>query len=216
MSASTLSRRAMLATTGAGVMAAMSGVPAQALDVPKPGAAAPEFTLNDSTGKPVTLASFKGTPVILEWTNHECPYVRKHYGAGNMQELQREAAAKGFAWLTVISSAPGTQGHVDGLEADQLTATRKAAPKAVLFDPTGVVGRRYGATATPNMYVIDKAGMLIYMGAIDDKPSTNPADIKGANNYVRAAMTAVLAGSTPAVRSTRAYGCSIKYAPVRS
>ena len=211
-----LSRRAALGAAGIAAAAAVVGGPASALETAKPGAMAPDFTITDSAGKPVSLASFRGKPVILEWTNHDCPYVRKHYGAGNMQELQREAAAKGFVWLTMISSAPGTQGHVLGLEADQLTASRKAAPLAVLLDPTGQVGRMYGATATPHMYVIDKAGRLVYMGAIDDKPTTNPADIKSATSYVRAAMTAVLEGKVPSVTSTRAYGCSIKYAPLRS
>jgi peroxiredoxin len=211
-----VSRRAAIGGAGLAATVTVLGWPAAAGETVKPGVLAPDFTIMDSAGKPVSLASFRGKPVILEWSNHDCPYVRKHYGAGNMQELQREAAAKGFVWLTIISSAPGTQGHVLGLEADQLTASRKAAPLAVLLDPTGAVGRMYGATATPNMYVIDKDGRLVYMGAIDDKPSTNPADIKTATSYVRAAMTAVLEGKVPSVTSTRAYGCSIKYAPLRS
>jgi peroxiredoxin len=182
----------------------------------QPGKPAPEFTLQDSAGKTVKLADFKGKTVVLEWTNQDCPYVRKHYGTGNMQSLQKEAAAKDVVWLTISSSAPGMQGHVTALEADELTASRKAAPAAFLFDDDGKVGRAYDARVTPHMYVIDKAGVLAYMGAIDDKPTANHADVKTARPYLKEAVEAVLAGSPLKVASTRAYGCSIKYATPRS
>ena len=129
--------------------------------------------------------------MVLEWTNHDCPYVRKHYETGNMQALQKEATEQGIVWLTIISSAPGTQGYVSAGEANELTSSRRAIPTAVLFDPTGTTGKTYGATNTPHMYVIDKTGVLVYMGAIDDQPSTRKSSVQGANNYVRAALQAV-------------------------
>jgi peroxiredoxin len=182
----------------------------------QPGKPAPEFTLQDSSGKTVKLADFKGKTVVLEWTNQDCPYVRKHYGGGNMQQLQKDAAAKDVVWLTISSSAPGQQGHVNGLEAEELTKSRKAAPAAFLFDPDGKVGHAYDARTTPHMYVIDKAGVIAYMGAIDDKPTSNLADLKTARPYLKEAVEAVLAGEPVNVASTRAYGCSIKYATPRS
>lgn len=200
------------AIAGAFILGGASAVLAQA----QPGKPAPEFTLQDSSGKTVKLADFKGKTVVLEWTNQDCPYVRKHYGGGNMQQLQRDAAAKDVVWLTISSSAPGQQGHVNGLEADELTKTRKAAPAAFLFDPDGKVGHAYDARTTPHMYVIDKAGVLAYMGAIDDKPTANLADLKTARPYLKEAVEAVLAGEPVKVASTRAYGCSIKYATPRS
>jgi peroxiredoxin len=182
----------------------------------QPGKPAPDFALQDSAGKTVKLADFKGKTVVLEWTNQDCPYVRKHYGTGNMQALQKEAAAKDVVWLTISSSAPGLQGHVTGIEADELTTSRKAAPAAFLLDPDGKVGRAYDARVTPHMYVIDKAGVLAYMGAIDDKPTSNHADVKTARPLLKEAVEAVVAGSPVKLASTRAYGCSIKYATPRS
>lgn len=182
----------------------------------RPGETAPDFKLVDTAGQNVSLASFKGKVVVLEWTNDQCPYVSKHYGTDTMQTLQRDAASQGVVWLTIISSAAGTQGHVSAAQADKLTADRKAAPSHVLFDTEGDVGRLYKATSTPHMYVITKDGKLAYMGAIDDKPSADRATIPGARPYVREAITAVLAGKPVAVTSTRAYGCTIKYAPARS
>jgi peroxiredoxin len=175
------------------------------------GKAAPDFTAVDSNGKSHQLSSFKGKTVVLEWTNDGCPYVQKHYGAGNMQALQKAANDAGVVWLSVISSAPGTQGHVAGAAANKLTTDRKALPTAVLLDPTGKVGKLYDAKTTPHMYVISPQGKLVYAGAIDDKPTANQADIKGARNYVTEALTAVAAGKGPAVATTRAYGCSVKY-----
>jgi peroxiredoxin len=172
---------------------------------------APDFTAVDSNGKSHQLSGFKGKTVVLEWTNDGCPYVQKHYGAGNMQALQKAANEAGVVWLSVISSAPGTQGHATGAAANKLTTDRKAQPTAVLLDPTGKVGKLYDAKTTPHMYVINPEGKLVYAGAIDDKPTANQADIKGARNYVTEALTAVAAGKNPAVPTTRAYGCSVKY-----
>ena len=176
------------------------------------GAAAPAFSLVSSAGSPIGLADQRGKIVVLEWTNHDCPYVRKHYDSGNMQSLQKEATAQGVVWLTVISSAPGTQGYVSAGQANELTTTRKASPTAVLFDPTGTVGKAYGATNTPHMYVITKDGVLAYAGAIDDKPTTRRADVESAQSYLRPALAAVTAGQPVKVPVTRAYGCTIKYA----
>jgi peroxiredoxin len=177
----------------------------------KVGVAAPAFTSTATTGKKVSLADYQGRVVVLEWTNHECPYVRKHYESGNMQLLQREATGQGVTWLTIISSSPGTQGYVEARQADELTTSRQAAPTAVLLDPTGVVGQLYGATNTPHMYVVDKAGTLVYAGAIDDKPTTRKSDVPGASNYVRAALQAVAANQPVKTPITRAYGCTVKY-----
>lgn len=178
---------------------------------PQVGQPAPPFSGVDTTGKTWSLADLKGQPVILEWTNHDCPYVRKHYDAGNMQALQKEATGQGYVWLSVISSAPGKQGHVPPAKADELTASRAAAPSAVLIDEAGTIGRAYDARTTPHMYVIDGEGRLRYMGAIDDRPTTDPADVAGAINYVRAAMTELSAGAEVPQAVTRPYGCSVKY-----
>jgi peroxiredoxin len=207
----TLSRRRLL--TGAAAFAGAGLVlPRRAAGAPTVGAAAPPFTLVSSTGPSVSLADQRGKVVVLEWTNHDCPYVRKHYDTQNMQALQKEATAQGIVWLSVISSAPGTQGHVSAGKANELTKGRNAAPTAVLFDPTGVVGKAYGATNTPHMYVVTRDGILVYAGAIDDKPTSRKNDVAGAQNYVRAALTAVAAGQPVKVPVTRAYGCTIKYA----
>jgi len=181
-------------------------------NVATPGASAPPFSLVSSNGPTISLAEQRGKVVVLEWTNHDCPYVRKHYDTSNMQSLQKEATAQGVVWLTIISSAPGTQGHVSAGQANELTKTRKAVPTAVLFDPTGVVGKAYGATNTPHMYVVTKDGTLAYAGAIDDKPTTRKGDVESAQNYVRPALAAVAVGQPVKVPVTRAYGCTIKYA----
>jgi hypothetical protein len=175
------------------------------------GAPAPAFSLTDSNGKTVSLADFKGKTVVLEWSNHDCPYVRKHYGGNNMQALQKKWTAQGVVWLTLISSAPGTQGYVSGTEANKLTADRGAAPTTVAFDPTGSTGRAYGAHTTPHMYVITGDGKLVYMGGIDDKPTTRPEDVKTAKNFVDAALSEMAQGKPVSVTTSRPYGCSIKY-----
>jgi peroxiredoxin len=206
------SRRQLL--VGAATFAAIGVVAPRrsAANVANVGAPAPTFSLTSSTGPTISLTDQRGKVVVLEWTNHDCPYVRKHYDAGNMQALQKEAAGQGIVWLTVISSAPGTQGHVSAGQANELTKTRKAAPTAVLFDPTGTVGKAYGATNTPHMYVVTKDGVLVYAGAIDDNPTTRRQDVESAQNYVRPALAAAAAGQPVKVPVTRAYGCTIKYA----
>lgn len=175
------------------------------------GEPAPAFTGADTQGKTHQLEDYRGKTVVLEWTNHDCPYVRKHYGAGNMQDQQREAAAQGVIWLSVISSAPGEQGHVSPAEADQLTQSRKAAPHAVLLDPAGQIGQAYGAKTTPHMYIINPAGQLVYMGGIDSITTADPADIPKAEQYVRVALQEQAAGKPISTPVTRPYGCSVKY-----
>ena len=176
------------------------------------GAAAPAFTLTDSNGGVRSLAAFKGKTVVLEWTNHECPYVGKHYRGNNMQALQKKWTGKGVVWLSIISSAPGREGYVSPQQANKLTAERGAAPTAVLFDPSGKVGRAYGARATPHMYVISGEGLLVYMGGIDDQPSARLEDLKIARNFVDQALTEIAQGKPVSAGTSRAYGCSVKYA----
>lgn len=183
-----------------------------AAGVPQLEKPAPDFVVTDTNGKTISLSALKGKTVVLEWTNDGCPYVRKHYDSGTMQQLQVDAAGNGVVWLTVISSAPGRQGHVNELEADKLTADRKAKPTSVILDPKGQLGRLYQATATPHMFVIDPAGMLRYTGAIDDKPSSSVSSLQGARPYVREALVAIAAGQAVKTASTRAYGCSVKLA----
>jgi peroxiredoxin len=178
---------------------------------PKVGEPAPAFKAVDSNGKQVSLDELRGKTVVLEWTNDGCPYVRKHYNAGNMQALQKKWTEQGVAWLSVISSPPGEQGFADAKRANQLTTERKAAPTAVLLDPEQNVARAYGALVTPHMYVINAQGVLAYAGAIDDKPSARAADIEPAKNYVDAALAEVKAGKPVSTPVTRAYGCVVKY-----
>jgi peroxiredoxin len=195
------------------IMPIVPCAPATAADLltPQIGAPAPDFTGTDSNGKIVKLGELRGRTVVLEWSNHECPFVGKHYRSGNMQALQKDATSQGAIWLTILSSAPGEQGNVTAAEANSLTEKRHAVPTAVVIDPSGTIGRLYGARTTPHMFVIDKGGILRYMGGIDDKPTTDPADIATARNYVRLALVAVAAGGPVADSVTRPYGCSIKY-----
>lgn len=175
------------------------------------GASAPAFTATDSHGQTQSLQQYRGKYVVLEWHNQGCPYTRKHYVSGNMQSLQKEWTAKGVVWFTVISSAPGTQGYVTPPEENAYLARMHAAPTAVLLDPDGKVGRLYNAKTTPQMFVIDPLGKLIYDGAIDNKPTVDPEDIRGADNYVSDALTAAMAGKPVATPYSRSYGCSVKY-----
>ena len=212
-----MTRRTFVAGTTLAGLATVAGrgilaSPAWAAGVAKVGETAPAFNTAATNGRSVSLADQRGKIVILEWTNHDCPYVRKHYDSGNMQTLQKEITAQGVVWLTLISSSPGTQGYVSPKEADELTASRKANPTAVLLDPTGAVGKAYGATNTPHMYIVDKAGLLVYAGAIDDRPTTRRADVQGAHNYVRAALEDMATGRAVQTPVTRAYGCTVKYA----
>ncbi|WP_337881149.1 thioredoxin family protein [Rheinheimera sp.] len=180
--------------------------------MPQIGQPAPDFSLVDSKGQRHNLKDFVGKTVVLEWTNHDCPFVKKHY-QGNMQVLQKEFTAKAdTVWLSIISSAPGKQGHVSPEQADQLTQSRGAMPTAVLFDESGVVGKAYDAKTTPHMYVIDAKGLLQYMGGIDSIPSTKVEDIPKATPWFADAASAVLAGEAAKPAVSKPYGCSIKYA----
>lgn len=175
------------------------------------GKAAPDFTGVDSNGKQHSLSQYKGKTVVLEWTNHDCPYVKKHYNSGNMQKLQKDATANDIVWLSIISSKPGKQGHVSSKQANQLTQSRNAAPTAVILDESSEIGMLYGAKTTPHMYIVDKSGQLVYMGGIDDNPSKNKDDIPTSKNYVSAGLDALAAGKSIENSITRPYGCSVKY-----
>ena len=207
MAAFVIPRRSVL--VGGAAVALLPGVAAAA--GPDVGQAAPLFTAIDSNGKTWSLADLKGKVVVIETTNHDCPYVRKHDTAGNMQAQQREAASKGVVWLTSASSATGEQGFVTAAQANELTTGRNAAPAAVLLDPQSKVARAYGATVTPHLYIVDARGILVYKGGIDSIPSADPDDIPKAIQYVRVALDEVLAGKPVTDASTRPYGCSLKY-----
>ncbi len=187
-------------------------VPALAHAAANVDAPAPAFTATTADGKTVSLADYKGKTVVLEWTNHDCPYVKKHYGSGNMQSQQKSAASQGVVWLQVISSAPGQQGHVDGATALKLNTDRGAVPTATLLDPKGELGKAYGAQTTPHMYVIRPDGTLAYKGGIDSLATADKDDIGKAEPYVTQALAAVSSGRKVEKASTRPYGCSIKYA----
>jgi peroxiredoxin len=178
----------------------------------KVGETAPDFSVADSNGKMHKLSDYRGKVVVLEWHNQGCPYVKKHYGSGNMQKLQKEWKAKGVVWLKVISSAPGKQGFVSAQDENTYLKQSDASPSAALLDPTGEVGRMYSAKTTPHMFVIDPKGTVVYNGAIDDKPTADPSDISSATNYVTAALTEVIAGKPVSTPATKPYGCSVKYA----
>jgi peroxiredoxin len=175
------------------------------------GDGAPDFTATDSHGQTHKLSEYRGKFVVLEWTNNGCPYTQKHYSSGNMQNLQKEWTAKGVVWLTVLSSAPGAQGYMTDSDENAYIARVHASPTAALLDPSGTLGRLYGARTTPDMYIIDPGGKLVYSGAIDDRPYPDPADIPHSKNYISAALTAALAGEQITTPYTRPYGCSIKY-----
>jgi peroxiredoxin len=174
---------------------------------------APAFTASDSNGAARSLADFRGKLVVLEWWNPECPFVGKHYGSGNMQRLQKAWTGRGVVWLTVDSSAPGKQGYVDGAKANALMKEKGGAQTAVLLDPDGKIGRAYGAKTTPHMFVIDAKGTVVYAGGIDDKPSTDQADVGTARNHVQVALEEAMAGRPVSTPTSQPYGCSVKYAP---
>ena len=194
------------------VLASMVGLMAATVWAVQPGSPAPDFTAQDTRGQTHTLAQYKGKYVVLEWHNRECPYTHKHYASGNMQRLQREWTAKGVVWFTVISSAPGQQGYMAADQENSYLREVSASPTAVLLDPTGQLGHLYGAKSTSHMFVINPAGVLIYDGAIDDKPTADADDIASAHNYVSVALQEAMAGKPVSTPVTRPYGCSVKYA----
>jgi len=176
------------------------------------GETAPDFTAIDSNGKTQHLADYRGKYVVLEWHNNGCPYTKKHYESGNMENLQREWTARGVVWFTVISSAPGEQGYMTAEQENQYLQQMHAAPTAALLDPTGELGHLYAAKTTPHMFIINPQGVLIYNGAIDDHPTPDASDIPDSKNYVSEALTEAMSGRPVSEPATRPYGCSVKYA----
>ena len=200
----------MIKPLGIALALSLAAAPALAADA-KIGAPAPAFTLTDTAGVTHNLSDFAGKTVVLEWTNHDCPFVKKHYNGENMQRQQADATADGVVWLVVNSSAPGKQGYVSPAQADQIQADWKAQQTAYLFDTDGTVGQAYGAKTTPHMYIIDGEGVLRYNGAIDSIPSASPADIQKAEQYVEIALAELAAGEPVSRPLTQPYGCSVKY-----
>lgn len=195
--------------TIAAFLAIAAAAPAEA--APATGAPAPQFTGTDANGATHRLSDYAGKIVVLEWTNNLCPFVQKHYNSGNMQRIQKEARAKGVVWFSVVSSAPGKEGYVTPKQAREIVQQRGAQPTGVILDASGDLGRTYGAKTSPHMFVIDAQQRLVYQGAIDDKPTTDPASLQTARNYVREALASVEAGRQVAVPETTPYGCSVKY-----
>lgn len=183
-----------------------------ALEIGKP---APEFSAESAGFEKVApafhLSDFKGKIIVLEWLNHGCPFVRKHYDSGNMQSLQKKYVAKGVMWFSVVSSAPGKQGFVTGVEAQKDMKNNRSSAHRVLLDPDGEIGKMYGAKTTPHMFIIDKVGNLAYQGAIDNVSDTNPESVKQAKNYVAQALDELLLSKKVTLNTTTAYGCGIKY-----
>ena len=202
-----MSRRAMgwvigLVLAGAGLAAADGAVVGQP---------APDFSVTDTNGHTQALSALRGKFVVLEWFNPECPFVKKHYGSDNMQALQKDATGQGVIWLSVDSAAPGKQGHVTPEQANAFMQAQGGSPTAIVLDPGGTLGHRYGARTTPHLFLVDPKGLLIYNGAIDDTPSTDPADVATATNYVRQALSEAMSGKPVSVPASQPYGCSVKY-----
>ena len=193
------------------VTAALALAANTAFAVATVGQPAPAFTVQDSSGKTVSLADFKGKHVVLEWVNPGCPYVVKHYGSANMQGTQKDATTKGVVWLAVNSTSADHGDYKAPAAMAQWMQGHKAAASATLMDADGKVGRAYGARTTPHLYIVDPKGLLVYAGGIDNKPSSNPADIPGATNHVKVALGEALAGKAISQATTRPYGCSVKY-----
>jgi len=200
---------AKLSLTAAAILALSIAAPASAKIAT--GSNVSDMTVTDSNGQVHNLSDFAGQKVVLEWTNHGCPYVVKHYDTGNMQKTQKLATADDAVWLSIISSAPGKQGYVSSEQANALTTSRNAAPTAVVLDPAGSAGRQFSAKTTPHMFIIDEDQTLVYQGAIDDNRSARKSTVKGAQNYVLAALDDLKAGTDVAISDTAPYGCSIKY-----
>ena len=180
-------------------------------EVPAVGSAAPDFSAPDANGKTQSLSEYKGKYVVLEWFNPECPFVKKHYGSGNMQKLQDQYTSKGVVWLTIDSNAPGTEGNITPEQAQKITESWKTHQTALLLDPDSKVAKLYGAKNTPNMVIINPEGKIVYEGAIDSKASPNPADIPTSTNYVKAALDESLGGKAVSNAQTKPYGCHITY-----
>lgn len=197
----------LAATLGAALTAPLPAFAAAAV-----GQSAPAFSATDTSGKTISLADFKGRTVVLEWVNPGCPFVRKHYDSANMQATQKSATAQGVVWLSVNSTHAGASDYLAPAALAGWMKSQGAAPTATLMDADGKLGRAYGARTTPHLYVIDAKGTLVYAGAIDSKPSANPADIKSATNYVKQAVAETVAGKPVSVATSQAYGCSVKYA----
>ena len=193
------------------IFTSLIGTAVFAADVPPVGSAAPDFSLTDTKGSTHSLSEYKGKYVVLEWFNPECPFVKKHYGTGNMQNLQKEYTDKGVVWLTIDSNAPGTQGNLTAEEAAKIATSWKTHETALLLDPEGKAGQAYGAKNTPNMVIINPDGKIIYHGAIDNKATPNPADIPTSTNYVKAALDQSLSGKPVTTSQSKPYGCSVKY-----
>lgn len=192
-----------------GLCAIAFAAPAHA--TPKIGEPAPTFTATDTNGKPIALSDYAGKIVVLEWTNNQCPFVRKHYDSKNMQATQKYAADNGVTWISIVSSAPEKQGHVTPAEANQIVKDEGATITAKILDERGDIGRMYDAKTTPHMFIINKDGKLAYMGAIDSDSSPRPSAIEGATNYVKAAIGELAAGKPVTATSTEPYGCGVKY-----
>lgn len=175
------------------------------------GEKAPAFTLKDTTGQEHSLSDFAGKTVVLEWTNADCPFVKKFYDNGDMQKMQEQLTGDDVVWLQIVSSAPGKQGYVTAEQGEKLRQDKKVKSTAKLLDSDGTVGKAYGAKTTPHMFIIDDEGVVVYQGAIDDKPSTNSADVAGANNYVLTAFEEIKADKPVSNATTKPYGCSVKY-----
>jgi peroxiredoxin len=195
----------------AAMMSAMILIPAISFAEAVPGQPAPMFEGTDANGKPQTLAANKGKWVVLEWFNKDCPYVKKHYGSGNMQKVQKEFTTKGVVWYSVLSSAPGKEGYTNSADALKVAAEKKSAATALILDANGKIGKAYGAKTTPHMFVINPQGVVVYAGAIDDNDSANPAVIAKSKNYVEAALNEAMAGKPVSVATSRPYGCGVKY-----
>lgn len=202
----------LLAAADAVPMMTLSGHAAESVKASaKVGSPAPNFKLVDHTGKTHSLSDYKGKIVVLEWINFNCPFVKKHYNTGNMPSLQKTYGDKGVVWLSICSSADGKQGNLAKDEISKRISDYKAVPTAYLIDANGVAGRSYGATCTPDMFIVGKDGVLIYSGAIDDKNSADEGDVKTAKNFVKSALDEALAGKPVSVSSSQAYGCGVKY-----
>lgn len=204
-------KKHLLTLAAAFMLIAAVAINSQAAAKAEVGQAAPDFTLTDANGKTHSLSDYKGKYVVLEWVNFGCPFVKKHYGSGNMQKLQAAYTKKDVVWLSICSSAPGKQGFYNGEELTNAISDHDVKASAYLIDADGKVGQMYEAKTTPNMYIINPKGQLVYAGAIDDTPSVDPADIPNSTNYIAAALDAAMNGKEIAVKATQPYGCSVKY-----